>query len=79
MQNSVEHVRLSFFVKIVNGWKSLTIFTKSSFIDWVMNWIGLGLVTELYIITDNYNDWNDLKARYQQNAWPSKTFFTMMV
>ena len=37
IQNPVKHLRWSFFVKIVNDWKPLTIFPKSSILD---GWLG---------------------------------------
>ena len=37
IQNPVKHLRWSFFVKIVNDWKPLTIFPKSSIVD---GWLG---------------------------------------
>ena len=37
IQSPIEHYKMNLFLKIVKGWKSLTIFTKSSILD---VWLG---------------------------------------
>ena len=55
IQNPVEHVRWSFFAKIVNSFQPLTIFVKSSILDVRLGFeYASDILTKLAVLSGQY-------------------------